>query len=113
MSKIYSTLFAILFCFYRFSQDILTKEEAFKQALTNNLGIQIAKKSSEIAENNASVLNSGYLPSLTGLAGATYNSTNINQVQNSGITTELNGVETDRYNASVNLNYTLFDGLGR
>lgn len=113
MSKIYSTLFAILFCFYGFSQDILTKEEAFKQALTNNLGIQIAKKSSEIAENNASVLNSGYLPSLTGLAGATYNSTNINQVQNSGITTELNGVETDRYNASVNLNYTLFDGLGR
>jgi outer membrane protein TolC len=30
-----------------------------------------------------------------------------------GETTELNGAKSSRYNAALNLNYTLFDGLGR
>jgi len=95
------------------AQNVLTKEEAVSKALENNFGVQIAKNDVAVAENNASILNSGYLPTVTGNAGATYNLDNTEAQFSNGETTILNGAESSRYNASVNLNYTLFDGLGR
>ncbi|TYP77308.1 TolC family protein [Aquimarina intermedia] len=100
----------------------LTKQEAVRITLENNLGVKIVTNSIEIAENNKSILNSGYLPSLTGDAGANY--------QLANTTTSFPGVvdpdtgepladrviedaETQRYTAGLNLNYLLFDGLGR
>ena len=113
-NKIYSTLLlAILFCFYGYSQNVLTKEEAFELALNNNLGIQIANNSSEIAENNAGILNSGYLPTLTGNGGTSFGIENSTRELRSGDNQEVNAAESTQYNASINLNYTLFDGLGR
>ena len=82
-------------------------------ALENNYGIKIASNNNRIAENNTSVLNSGYLPTLTGNAGATYNLDNTEAEFSDGRVTNLDGAESSRYNASLNLNYTLFDGLGR
>ncbi|WP_378186481.1 TolC family protein [Aquimarina sp. W85] len=100
----------------------LTKQEAVRLTLENNLGIKITTNTIEIAKNNQSILNSGYLPSLTGDAAANY--------QLSNTTTSFPGVidpdtgetqpdrriedaETQRYSAGLNLNYLLFDGLGR
>ena len=91
----------------------LTKQEAIRLALENNFGIILATNDIEVAENNKSVLNSGYLPTLSGNASAVYNRDNIEAQFANGETNVLNGAESDRYNASVNLNYTLFDGLGR
>ena len=59
------------------AQEVLTVSEAIELALENNYGIKIASNNNRIAENNTSVLNSGYLPTLTGNAGATYNIDNI------------------------------------
>ncbi|HEX9827105.1 MAG TPA: TolC family protein [Flavobacteriaceae bacterium] len=106
-------------CFFLFflikveAQNILTTQEAVELALEYNYGIKIAKNSVEIAENNADILNAGFLPRVTGSAGATYNRDNTEAEFSDGSTTTLNGAESSRYNASVNLNYTLFDGLGR
>lgn len=94
-------------------QKILTPEEAVSVALDNNYGIKLANKNLETAKNNASVLNSGFLPTLTGNAGATYNIDDTEADFSNGNVTVLNGAESSRYNASVNLNYVLFDGLGR
>ena len=99
----------------------LSKEEAVVLALENNYGIEIAKNQVDIADNNASVLNSGYLPTLTGTAGATYNNNDTTtefpgQFNEDGSVRgniEVNDAESQRYNAGLNLNYTLFDGLGR
>lgn len=95
------------------SQELLTKAEAVEIALEQNFDIKIAKNNLEIAENNAGILNSGYLPSLNAQAG-----TNFDVVDRF---TEIEGqsnldqpdLESENYNASLNLNYTLFDGLGR
>ncbi|MCM5662716.1 TolC family protein [Galbibacter mesophilus] len=95
------------------SQDLLTKEEAISYTLDNNLGIKVANNNTEIASNNAGVLNSGYLPTLTGNAGANFNKENTEGQLANGDVRSADGVESRRYNASVNLNYTLFDGLGR
>lgn len=110
-----------ILCFILFSVSILTgqeegmltKAEAISATLESNFGIIIANNNLEISENNKSILNSGYLPSLTGNAGANYSKEDQEVTFQSGETNNITGAETTRYNASVNLNYTLFDGLGR
>ncbi|WP_452221444.1 TolC family protein [Lacinutrix salivirga] len=109
-----SLILAILLCVsLGYAQKILTPNEAVALALKNNYDIQIATNAVEIAENNTSILNSGYLPTLTGNAGTTYNLDTTEAEFSNGTTTTLNGAESSRYNASLNLNYTIFDGLGR
>lgn len=107
--------FFLLFVFKIEAQKVLSSQEAVELALKNNFGIKIAKNTVEIAENNADILNSGFLPRVTGNAGATYNRDNTKAEYSdpSRPPNVLNGAESSRYNASVNLNYTLFDGLGR
>ncbi len=97
-----------------FSQTrVLSKEEAIIKTLQNNYGIRISQNLVEIADNSQSILNSGYLPTITGLAGTNYNVEDINANLQDGEERIVDGAKTNRYNASVNLNYTLFDGLGR
>ncbi|WP_250432685.1 TolC family protein [Hanstruepera flava] len=96
-----------------FSQQLLTTEEAFELALEHNYGIKITNNSVEIAENNTDILNSGYLPIINGSAGANYNLDNTEAKFSNGETTTLSGAESSNYNAALNLNYTLFDGMGR
>lgn len=96
-----------------FSQQLLTTDEAIDLALEYNYGIKVTNNTVEIAENNTSILNSGYLPTLTGNAGANYNLDNTKAEFSNGETTILSGAESSNYNASLNLNYTIFDGLGR
>ena len=100
---------------------LLTKAEAYQIMLENNFGIQIANNLVDIAENNKSVLNADFLPSISGVAGATYDN-NSSVTDFNGATDsegnprpnfEINNAETQRYNAGINLDYTLFDGLGR
>ncbi|MAL58744.1 MAG: transporter [Flavobacteriaceae bacterium] len=93
--------------------ELLTKEKAVAEVLENNFGVEIAKNNVAIADNNQGVLNSGFLPSLTGNAGASYNKENQEVTFQDGTVNTVDGAETKRYNASLNLNYTLFDGLGR
>ena len=94
-------------------QQIITPNEAVALALENNYGIKLASNQVEIAKNNANILNSGYLPTVTGIAGASFDKLNTEGELANGEVRIANGAETRRYNASVNLNYTLFDGLGR
>jgi len=100
---------------------LLSKEEAVVKALENNFGIQVAKNQVQIAENNQSVLNSGYLPTLTGNAGANYQRDD-NTIEFPGRLTQdgspfpdvnLYKAEAQRFNGSLTANYVLFDGLGR
>ena len=95
------------------AQKIVTVPEAIELALKNNYGIKITSNNKKIAKNNASILNSGYLPTVSSSSGATFNKDNIEAEFSNGESAILNGAKSSRYNASVNLNYTLFDGLGR
>ncbi len=94
-------------------EKMLTKSGAVQLALENNYGIKISNNNLQIAENNKGIMNTGFLPTLTGNAGGTYNLDNTEAEFSNGNITNLTGAESNRYNASLNLNYTLFDGLGR
>lgn len=96
-----------------FSQEILTKEDALKITLENNFGIQIANNNLEVAKNNSSIYNTRYLPTASLSSGANYRRDNQTITRQDGSATSIDGAITNSYNASVNLNYILFDGLGR
>ena len=102
-------------------EELLSKQDAVTQALDNNFGIQVARNQVEIAENNKSLLNSGFLPTLAGSAGATYNRDD-SEIEFPGQfledgsprpNLEIDQAESQRYNGALSVNYTLFDGLGR
>ncbi len=120
----YHTIFMLLVFIgisTRAQEQLLLKDDAVSTALYNNFGIKVAKNQVEIAENNQSILNTGFLPTLTGSAGATYNRDDATiefpgQIQENGNPrpdVELNKAEAQRYNSSLSLDYTLFDGMGR
>lgn len=115
-------LCCIVFAGKMTAQDtLLSKTDAVALALENNFGIRVAKNQVAIASNNKSILNSGYLPSLTATAGATYNRDDSTiefpgQVLDNGDPRpdlEIDQAEAQRYNSGLRLDYTLFDGLGR
>ena len=99
----------------------LDKEAAFSAALDKNFGIQVSRNQLSIAKNNASVLNSGFLPTLSAISAANYNQDN-STIEFPGQFLEdgsprpnltLDQAEAQRYNTGLQLNYTLFDGMGR
>ena len=95
------------------SQEVLTKKEALKITLENNFGIKIAKNNKEVAKNNASIYNTRYLPNVSVSSGTNYRKENQTITRQDGTSTNANGAVTKSYNASIGLNYTIFDGLGR
>ncbi len=95
------------------AQTVLTKKEALKIALENNYGIKIAYNNVKVAKNNSSIYNTRHLPTISASTGTNYSNNNQNITAQNGNVTTVNGAITKSYNASVNLNYTLFDGLGR
>ena len=108
-----SILFFVLIAPVNAQQAILSKEAAVALALENNFGIIVAKNNVKIAANNKSILNTGFLPSLNANGGASYDINDQEATFQDGTSRTVVDAETTRYNASLNLNYTLFDGLGR
>ncbi|MBT8283695.1 MAG: TolC family protein [Muriicola sp.] len=102
-------------------QPALSKQKAVDLALENNFGIQVARNQVEIADNNQSILNSGFLPILSASAGASYNRDD-STIEFPGQFLEngdprpdvvIDQAEAQRYDSGLTLDYTLFDGLGR
>lgn len=106
-------LLIIFNVFSAYSQEILQKNEAVKIAMENNFDIQISYNNMAVAENNASIENSNYLPSVSGTAGANYSNSNGTIIQKSGEKQTISNDETTGLNASIGFQYTVFDGFGR
>ena len=102
-------------------QENLSKEAALAIALEQNFGIKVSRNVTEIVKNNSSVLNSGYLPTVSISGGSNYTGSDAEiafpgQVDDDGLPIPnriFEDQESQRFNAGVNVNYTLFDGLGR
>ncbi len=123
MRRIYSVTILIFTFFINSNaqEKLLSKEEAIALTLENNYGINVANNLIEIAENNKSILNSGYLPTVVGIASASYSGADSTfgypgqflENGNPRPDAEITNAESQRYNSALELRYTLFDGLGR
>ena len=93
------------------AQRLLSLEEAIATALKNNYDIQLSKNDSMIAALDYSYRNAVFLPRLNAAAGTTWNNNDQRQTLADGTKREQNNLKSNNVNASVNLNWILFDGL--
>lgn len=95
-----------------YGQELLTKDEAVRMALEHNYDIKVASNDVVIAENNASIKNNSYLPTLSVQGGGTYTDNEVKRFDDEGFAFNRSGSQVT-LNTSANLNYTIFDGMGR
>lgn len=96
------------------AQEVLTLEEALEEARQNNYALQQARNNAAIAENDASLSNAGFLPSLSVNADRNQSLTNTNQQFIGDEDPErIRGAESTQLGAGANLSWTVFDGMGR
>lgn len=94
------------------AQERLTVEEAVQIGLENNFGIQISRNLQEQASNNRSLGNAGFLPRLGLNASRAETIEDSDQEFADGSTQDNRGAQNTSTNASLNLEWTLFDGMG-
>ncbi|MCK9641483.1 MAG: TolC family protein [Prolixibacteraceae bacterium] len=90
----------------------LSLEEAIAIGLKNNFSIQIANNDSKIAENNNTLGNAGFLPSLSINGGTKKSVTSAKTEDILGVKTESSNQQTSNYNMGASLDWTLFNGFG-
>ena len=114
MKEFLSTLFILFFSFVpSHAQEKLKISDAVKLTLENNLDIKIIDNQNKIFKNNASLLNSGYLPKLTSSAGINKSEQNIEIETPNNLSGKLDNMKSENSFSSISLQYILFDNSGR
>jgi outer membrane protein len=103
-------LLTFLFTFSK-AQELLTPENAVALAISKNFDIVIAKNEADIAKINNNKATAGMLPRINVTTGDVFNLSNINQKFTTGQEVKKNWVPVNSFNAGLNLNWTIFDGL--
>lgn len=110
--NLYISTLLILTSTISLAQETLTKQDAVNIALENNYDIKVVNNNLAATKNSSSIYNSGYLPTVSANGGANYQDKNNENEFQDGHSQTQNSV-TESYNASIGVNYLLFDGLGR
>ena len=93
---------------------MLTLEEAIQQGITKQYSIQISRQRERIAENENSLGNAGFLPTISGTASKNYTVSGLDQSFFGGLRPPLvqTGVRSNSSNAGLAMAWTLYDGQG-
>ncbi len=94
------------------AQDYLSAEDAIILALDNNFSVQAARNETQISQNNFSRSNAGFLPRLDLTASYSRSVTNQQSEFLDGREQNVNGAQSNRRQAGLEMTWTLFDGLG-
>ncbi|HBI88251.1 MAG TPA: transporter, partial [Sphingobacterium sp.] len=94
------------------AQEVLTLEDALKTTLSNNFNILLAKNDNNIDMENTSLGSAGMLPAVTGTFNRSNSIQNSRQVRADGQIQQISNAKNDNMSYGVNLNWTIFDGLG-
>lgn len=90
----------------------LNLQECIEIGIENNFDLQIARNEELISDNNVTLGNAGFLPSASLSSGYNIRNSNSNQLpMEGGDAIENRNSNTNTLDASVNLNWTLFEGF--
>lgn len=93
------------------SQVVFDLRRCIETGLQKNYDIRIMRNNQEISDNNLTVGNAGYLPSVDLTMGYSGSVNNTTQNLTNGEKNKNNGIHNQLLNAGVNLNWTVFDGF--
>jgi outer membrane protein len=93
------------------AQNMLSPGEAVRIGLENHFDIRLVRLDTEIADNNFSIGNAGFLPQLDLNANQNFSITDSKQEFLSGSENDRKGGRSSALNAGAQLNWTLFDGM--
>ncbi len=106
-----ATLFLSLIAMQVQAQEILTFEEVVELGLQNNFDIKISENNREVANNNYSLGNAGFLPTLD--LQAVYAGDNNLRFQGTSASDSVfivRDIQSNNYGANATINWVLFDG---
>ncbi|RYF88744.1 MAG: TolC family protein [Chitinophagaceae bacterium] len=109
--KTIACLLCLLVATNSYSQQKLTVEEAVAAAIENNYDIQLLRNDSVLAALNNSYSYAALLPRVNATTGLVFNNNNTRQRLADGSERKQGGIRSNNLAASVNLNWTIFDGL--
>ena len=93
------------------AQEVYNLQKVLETGLEKNYDIRITRNQQKISENNATIGNAGFLPSLDLSAGYSGTVNDTEQKYSDGSVVENSGIHNQGANLGLNLNWTLFDGL--
>ncbi len=94
------------------SSDALDLEKAIAIALKQNNNVQIARNNTEIARQQNTLGNAGYLPTISATGNTNFGINNSTFQIVGQPETKINGAQSLTYSSGLSLNYTIFGGLG-
>ncbi|MEO5985096.1 MAG: TolC family protein [Ferruginibacter sp.] len=93
------------------AQQMLTVEEAVAAALKNNYEVLLLRNDSAVYALNNSYARAAFLPRVNASSAVIFNNNDIKQKLADGTQRGQSGLRSNNISSSVNLNWTVFDGL--
>ena len=112
MKKRLLTLFAIAAVAIGSNAQTYTLSQCLKKGLENNYSLRITRNEEQVAHNNATLSNAGYMPTIDLAAG--YNGSldsNISKMRETGETEGTSNSFGNTVSAGIDINWTIFDGF--
>ena len=112
MKKSILTLFALAAIAFGGNAQTYTLSQCLKKGLENNYSLRITRNEEEVARNNATLANAGYLPTID--LGAGYNGSfggNNAKIRETGDIAKERGNFDNNVSAGVDVNWTIFNGF--
>jgi len=111
MKKNFVFVFCLLIVNFMQAQQSLSIEQAIATSLANNYDILLSRNDSLLAANDYAYANYAFYPRLNASAGYNLTNNDSKQILADNTKRERNGVKSNSLTSSINLNWTLFDGL--
>jgi len=93
------------------AQPVYTLQDLLEIGLEQNYSVRIVRNNQQISENNTTLANAGFLPTVNFSGGVAGNLNDTRTTSVDGVTARDNGILNQNANAGINANWPIFDGF--